>query len=282
MLRFLRDRRPGVLLATILASLFILMAIQVRRGTGAGSEGFLLRLASPFIRASAAITGGLSGAWSDYVSLRGASDRNKTLERDITALRLELHELEEARLENERLMRLLDLKEGIGAPSLAARVIGNKSAGLSRTILIDRGTADGLTPNMPVVAAEGVVGRVWTTSPRVSKVQLITDAEAGTGVLIQRTRVQGILFGRGTEVCTMEFVSQIDEVQEGDLLVTNGLDGIYPKGLPVGPVVKLGRGQGVLRTITVDPRVKFNRLEEVLVLLTSRIDLPGVADGAQP
>ena len=283
MLRFLGDRRTGVLLATILASLFILMAVQVRRDGAAGSEGILLRLASPFIRASAAITGGISGAWDDYIDLRHARELSEALGKDVTDLQLELQRLEEARLENERLLALLDLKEGIGAPSVAAKVIGNKSAGLSRTILINRGSADGLEPNMPVVSTKGVVGRVWTVSPRVSKIQLITDSDAGTAVLIQRTRVQGILFGRGSELCTMEFVFQLDEVDEGDLLVTNGLDGIYPKGLPIGPVRNIGKGQGIMRTITVTPRVKFNRLEEVLVLLTSEIDLPEMpAEDARP
>jgi rod shape-determining protein MreC len=101
----------------------------------------------------------------------------------------------------------------------------------------------------------------------MSKVQLITDAAAGTAVLVQRTRVQGILLGRGSELCSLEYVSTLDDVKDKDLLVTSGLDGIYPKGLPVGRVGELGPRAGLLQTITVVPRVEFNRLEEVLVLL---------------
>lgn len=282
MLAFLRDRRPASLLILVLALLFIMMAVQVRAGGASDTETLLLRIASPVIRLSSGITGSLTGVWDGYVALRGLREDNKGLEAELTRLRLELHELEEARLQNSRLRSLLELQEGIGAPSLAATVVGNRAAGLSRTILINRGSADGVAPNMPVVAPDGIVGRVWSVTPHVSKVQLITDGDAGTAVLVQRTRVQGILLGRGADLCSMEYVSRLDDVQKGDLIVTNGLDGIYPKGLPIGPVYRIAQGQGILRRITVEPRVKFNRLEEVLVLLSSEISLPETPEPVVP
>jgi len=125
-----------------------------------------------------------------------------------------------------------------------------------------------------VVGSSGVVGRVWTVSPGLSKVQLLTDAAAGTAVLLQRTRVQGILMGGGTDLCTLEYISTLEDVKEGDLVITSGLDGIYPKGLPVGRVGKVSPGEGIFWTIAVIPRVEFNRLEEVLILLRSDIPLP--------
>lgn len=271
MYRFLRERRPEVLLIAVSALLFILMAVQVRGNGASGSERLLLRLVSPLVRAAAVVSGGVSGVWSGYVDLRDARARNEDLEADLTRLRVKAHETEETLRENERLRALLDLKQILPVSSLAAKVIGNKSLGLSRTLLVDRGSADGVRQNMPVVVGDGVVGRVWTVAPHLAKIQLITDSDAGTAVLVQRTRVQGILQGRGDDVCAMEYVSQHDDVQEGDLIVTNGLDGIYPKGLPVGPVERIAPGPGEMRIIAVTPRVKFNRLEEVLILLSSEI-----------
>lgn len=267
MIQFPRERRAILLLAAILASLFVLMAVQVKRGSPPGSETALLRLASPFVRGAGAVTGGISGLWNEYIDLRHMRSRNAALDERVTRLQLQVQQLEEARVQNERLKALLDLKEAMDGSTAAARVVGNRSTGLTHTILLDRGSEAGIGPNMAVVSAQGVVGRVWTVSKGVSKVQLITDAAAGTAVLVQRTRVQGILLGRGSDLCSLEYVSTLDDVKDKDLLVTSGLDGIYPKGLPVGRVAELGPRAGLLQTISVVPRVEFNRLEEVLVLL---------------
>jgi rod shape-determining protein MreC len=274
MFQFLRDRRTTFFLLVVVASLFVLMAVQVRQGGPVSSEGYLLRLASPLVRVASGITGGMTGLWNDYVNLRGTHHRNAELELELTELRMELQRLEEARLQNERLRALLDLKEGMGTPTVAAHVIANNTLGLSHTILVDRGSDAGLQPNMAVVSSSGVVGRVWTVSPKVAKIQLITDAEAGTAVLVQRTRVQGILLGSGSEMVALEYVSTHEDVAEGDLLVTSGQDGIYAKGLPVAVVDKVGDARGILRSIQAAPRVDFRKLEEVLILLRSDIPLP--------
>ena len=280
MFQFLRDRRSGLILLGILALLFALMAMQIRQGGPAPQEGTLLRLASPVLRGISGMSRGLSELWGEYVNLRHTRQRNTSLEERLTLMNVRLQQLEEAGIQNHRLRGLLDLKEGMGVNSVAAIVIGNNSTGLSHTILLDRGSEAKIEPNMGVISATGVVGRVWTVSTGVSKVQLITDVAAGTAVLVQRTRVQGILVGRGSDRCVLEYVTSVEDVQKGDLLVTSGLDGIYPKGLPVATVVKVAPGQGILLSIAAEPRVEFNRLEEVLVLLAHDIALP--AEGAHP
>lgn len=267
MIQFLRERRTGLLLAAVMISLFVLMATQVSKGSPSGGETVLMRIASPFLRAGSAVTGGVTGLWHEYIDLRHTKSRNASLEEKVTLLQLEVQKLQEAGRENDRLRALMDLKEAMVGGTVAARVIGNNSRGLSHTILIDRGSASGIRPNMAVVAAEGVVGRVWVVSKHVSKIQLLTDAAAGTAVLLQRTRVQGILLGDGSELGSLEYVAALEDVQEKDLLVTSGLDGIYPKGLPVGRVAEVGPASGLLKAVWVLPRVNFNRLEEVLVLL---------------
>jgi len=273
MLQVLRERRALLFLIAVVASLFVIMAVQVRQGAAAGSETFLLRLTSPLVRAASTVTGGVTGLWDRYVNLRHTRSRNAALEEKVTQLELEMQKLEEARLQNERLRALLDLKEGMALSSVAASVIANNYRGLSHTILVDRGSASGVKPNMAVVSAQGVIGRVWTVTGGISKIQLITDASAGTAVLVQRTRVEGILLGRGSPMCELEYVPTLEDVQQGDLLVTSGLDQIYPKGLPVGRVGEIGPSEGILKGISVIPRVEFERLEEVLILLTS--DLSG-------
>lgn len=268
MIQFLRERRTVLLLAVVMVSLLVLMATQVSKGSPSNGESVLLRIASPFLRAGSAVTGGISSVWNEYVDLRHTRSRNASLEEKLTLLQLQVQKLEEAGRENERLKALLDLKEAIGGGTVAARVIGNNSRGLSHTIIVDRGASSGLRPNMAVVSAEGVVGRVWVVSDHVAKIQLLTDTAAGTAVLLQRTRVQGILLGDGSELCTLEYVAALEDVQEKDLLVTSALDGIYPKGLPVGRVAEVGPVAGLLKSVLVLPRVNFNRLEEVLILLT--------------
>ncbi len=273
MLGLLRDKRSGLLLLAIVAALFILMAMQVRSGGASSNEGALLRLAGPVVRGAAGLARGATDLWDEYVDLRHTRRRNADLEEKVTLLQVELQRLEEARIQNDRLRSLLDLRDGMGMSSVAARLISNNSSGASHTILLDQGSASGLAPNMSVIAAQGVVGRVWTVAPRIAKVQLLTDAAAGTAVLVQRTRVQGILLGRGSGVLTVEYVSTLDDVKTGDLLVTSGLDGIHPKGLPVATVDQVEDGRGLFKEVTAIPRVESKRLEEVLVLL--RNDLPG-------
>jgi len=288
MWRLIRDRRTGLLLLVVLAAAFVLMAVQVKRGGPSAAEGTLLRVAAPLVRGAAGITRGITGLWDEYVNLRHTRHVNASLEEKVTMLQVELEKLKEARIQNDRLRTLLDLREGMRISSVAANVIGNNTAGTSHTILVDRGSEVGVTPNMAVISAQGVVGRVWTVTRGVSKVQLITDAAAGTAVLVQRTRVHGVMLGRGEQMCALEYIATLDDVKAGDLLVTSGLDGIYPKGLPVGKIDQVGPVSGLMRSIAALPRVEFNRIEEVLILknadlpVPERADRPGGAEAGGP
>ncbi len=276
MTNFLRDRRLPILLLVVLASLFILMSVQVRRQEAGAPEGSLMRIASPAVRAVSAVSDSVAGAWSNYVDLRGARQRTASLEEQLTLLRLENQKLEEARMENSRLRTLLELRDALSVESVPANVVGSSTRGISRTLLVNRGTESGIRKNMPVVSAAGIVGRVWSVSPGLAKIQLITDSAAGTAVIVQRTRVQGILLGAGADLCTLEYIFRADDVSKEDLLVTSGLDGIYPKGLAVAEVGEVSGSGRLLRRITAVPRVDFNQLEEVLIL--RRTDIP-VPDG---
>jgi len=259
------SRRPAVVLVLVLVALFGLMAGQVRGGPLSRVEGLLLRTASPFLRGAHFAVSGTAEAVS-AVTGGESPGRVRDLEERIAALELQRQRFEEERLENARLRALLDLKQSLPVPTVAATVVANSFRSVTKTCLIDRGTGSGVSADMPVINSQGVVGRVWSAGSSLSKVQLLTDASAGIAVLVQRTRVQGVLMGRGDPLLELRYVSTIDDVRAGDLLLTSGLDRIYPRGLPVGVVGEVREGGGLMRIVTVVPRVDFDKLEELLVL----------------
>jgi rod shape-determining protein MreC len=270
-----RDRRPAIYLLLLLVALFGLMAGQVRGGPLSRIEGLLLYATSPLLRGVHALTEWTGEVRSDLTGGESPG-RIRELEQSVAELQLDKQRCEEERIENSRLRALLDLKQGLKIPTIAASVLANSFRAATKTCLINRGTASGVAADMPVVNAQGVVGRVWSAGTSLSKIQLLTDASAGIAVLVQRTRVQGVLMGRGDQVLDLRYVSTIDDVRAGDLLLTSGQDRIYPRGLPVGVVAEVRAGTGLLRSVSVVPRVDFDRLEEVLVLTRSDIPLePG-------
>lgn len=263
-----REGRPVILLVALMVALFALMAGQVRSGPWSTLEGGVLHAISPVLRAAHAILGGIAEAGS-RITGGDSPSRIRQLEGRLARLELEITRCEEDRLENARLRALLELKESLPMPAVAASVLANSVRGASKTCLIGRGSGDGLRPDLPVVNAQGVVGRIWSVGRGISKVQLLVDASSGVAVLVQRSRVQGVLVGRGDELLELRYLSPLDEVAAGDLLLTSGQDGIYPRGLPVGVVAEVRELGPLQRSVTVVPRVDFNRLEEVLVLTST-------------
>jgi len=135
-------------------------------------------------------------------------------------------------------------------------------------VTIDKGSTEDLSTDMAVISPAGVVGRVILPSRRASKVQLLIDRNAAAGALIERTRVQGVVIGAGDGPLRMQYVPNTADVKTGDLVVTSGIDGIYPKGFVIGTVERAERGGGAYYDISVRPAVDFTRLEEVLVVKT--------------
>ncbi len=275
----IHDRRPAILLVILIVALFGLMAGQVRGGPLSKVESAFLYGTSPLLRGAHAITEGLREVWS-RAGGGESPGRIRDLEKQVARLELEKQRYEEQRLENDRLRALLDLKQSLPVPTMAATVLANSFRGATKTCILDRGSRAGLKADMPVVNPQGVVGRLWSVGPGISKVQLLIDASGGVAVLVQRTRVQGVLVGRGDQLLELRYISTIDDVRAGDLLLTSGQDRIYPRGLPVGVVAAVEESGGLLRRVTAVPRVDFDRLEEVLVL--TRGDLPGEAGEMPP
>lgn len=230
-------------------------------------ERAVLSLAAPFQMAIDGGTSRLEEIWNDYLWLVGTGQRNQQLEAENRALRARLMEVEELSLQNLRLRKLLAFVDELDLAALPAQVIGEDVSHWSRTIVIDKGFRSGLREGLPVVASEGVVGRVIKTSAHSSRVLLVTDASSAVAALVQRTRTRGIARGRG-EGLSIEYALNDADIQTGDLLVTSGTGGIFPKGLPLGRITSVEKDPfGLFQRVAAEPAVDFARLEEVLVVL---------------
>jgi rod shape-determining protein MreC len=211
---------------------------------------------------------GVTGAWERYVSLRRVERENVAMRQEIQGLREAVSGMQEARNENQRLRRLLNYPETQGAASIVARVVGINPDPNRLTVRIDRGEADGVTRNLPVVTADGVVGQVLRATNGSADVLLLADPNSRLGVRVQRTRARGGAAGTGDErLLRLDYLARGEDLEEGDPVVTSGTDGVYPPGLMVGHASQVQRqGAGMFLGAMLLPSVDFSRLEEVLVL----------------
>lgn len=224
-----------------------------------------------YAEAQRAVSGGLSGVgglWSRYVGLRHVDAENRLLKEQLAASQLVVQEQRALAGRARSLERLLELRDRSDLKTVAAEIIGAGATPDFRTVTIDKGTGDGLRADMAVIATAGVVGRVVMSSPRAAKVQLLIDRNAAAGALVERSRAQGVVVGRGDDRLQMEYVSEVADVAVGDLIVTSGIDGIFPKGFAIGRVESIDKNGTAYKRITVKPAVDVSGLEEVLVVLT--------------
>ncbi len=266
-----REIRSVWVLVFLLFVHLLLISVQVRSPSGAILlKQWALTLGTPLLNLSVAVGTAAEGAWTRYVWLRGAREENLRLRESVRALSLREAEYRELKQQNLRLRSLLEFAESLPLKGRSAQVTGRAPGYLAGTLLIDRGSTSGLRPDLPVVTAEGVVGRTVLVSPIGSQVQLITNTDAAVGVLVQRTGIPGVARGMGSRTMEVSYISNTEQVDVGDLIVTSGLDGIYPRGLPVGRVTESKKGNLVYRHIVAEPAADLMRLSEVLVLLENR------------
>jgi rod shape-determining protein MreC len=261
-------QRPGALLGAALLLHVVLISAQVN--TASGLPVLQVVTFGSFAevqRGTSATFDGVRNFWSGYIDLRRVHGENAVLKQELQALQVRLQEERAQAQRTDNLRQLLELRERANLETTAAEVIAASSTEF-RTITIDKGTGDGLQPDMAVISPAGVVGRVILPSGRASKVQLLIDSNAAAGALIERTRVQGVVEGFGDGSLHMSFVPGTADVKPGDLVVTSGIDGIYPKGFVIGTIEQVEGGTGGYHQITVRPAVDFTRLEEVLVVRT--------------
>jgi rod shape-determining protein MreC len=271
-LRVLARHRRAVILAVVLLAAFLLMTVQVRHDRAVVSlvRQAILFTVSPFIKLTAVTVGSVSHVWQNYVDLRGLRQENLRLQREAGILQRRIDQLEEQVLETQRLQGLLAMREAWRAEFVAARVVGKDATNWFKTILIDRGSRAGMRRNLPVVGPDGLVGRIVEVTPSTAKVQLITDPVSAAGALMQRTRVTGIVVGNLGAGLRVRYLPLLADVVIGDEVVTSGMGGVFPKGIPVGRVTAVERKSGALfQEADLEPKVDLGRLEEVVVLTNS-------------
>lgn len=265
-----RRRRTGYWLLAMVVGHVILISAQVPSRSGPrvlqvvvlGVFGEAERLAAHLEQAAVE-------AWRGYLATSRLREENEELRRRVQDLQMELLAERALARQAEQLQRVLDLKGTIGLPTLAARVVAGDPTPGFYTITIDRGARDGVRRDMAVVAPHGVVGRVvGEPAARVAQVQLLIARHAAAGARVERSGAGGVVMGgAGDPPLTMAYVSNLADVRAGDVVVTSGLDGVYPGGLPIGRVESVERGPTLYRVITVRPLVDFSSLDHVLVVL---------------
>jgi len=264
----IRQRSGSLFLAVILGQILLISA-QVNSKSGVPViESVTFGIFSEVQRGLSGGFLGIRRVWVGYIGLRSLKVENEALKRDLAAAQVAIQEQRALADRTRGLERLLDLREHLRLKTVAAEIIGAAATPDFRTLTIDKGTRDGVRADMSVIAPAGVVGRLVVPSLRSAKVQLLIDRNAAAGAIVERTRAQGVVVGGGDDRLRMEYVSEAFDVIVGDLVVTSGIDGIYPKGFIIGRVESVERAGGAYKRITIKPAVDFSSLEEVLVVLT--------------
>ena len=268
MFRYLARNRGILLLSLIVLSSFLIITSQVRKPRNASvPERAVTMLLSPFAVGTQAVKNKLAGVWDGYAGLVYARDENRQLKDANRRFYLENLRLREALSRSARMAELSSVGNDFGYPAVLAHVIGRDASSWFKTAWIDAGEKDGLARNMPAAVHTGIVGHISKVSGGTSRLTLLTDPASAVSCITQRTREPGILVGEGTELCRFQYVGKQADVAVGDLLITSGLDGIFPEGMPVGRVAQVTKtGQGYFEEIYVRPAADIKRLEEVSIV----------------
>ncbi len=264
----LNRHRPQALLIFFLLISLIFIVIQ-------GSEGkrsnhlihSIIAAFSPIHKLTINIVRGTGYIWSDYIALVGVREKNKELKRKIEYLKKLNNQYLEIVQANKRLVKLLSLQKTIDEPTICSEIIGKDSTNWFKSILLDKGSMDGVRVNMPVVTYNGIVGKIHEVTNHTSKVLLITDVNSSIAILIQRNRAEGILVGSGQDYCTIKYLRKDVEVKKGERVITSGMGGFFPKGLLVGTINKIKKNNyGLFQYAEVVPEAQISKLEEVFII----------------
>ena len=248
--------------------LFLLSSNSDLGPTWNPAEQFVIEITAPFQKLIKQTTKSTEELWLNYFRLVDVHQENTQLKNEIHELKMANSRYRELLATQERLEELLQFKQTINRPVLAAQVIGLDPTGWFKSVIIDKGKWAGLRIDMPVVNAFGVVGRVVSVSSNYAKVLLIIDQNSAVDCLVQRSRDRGMLKGLMSEICKLDYVAKSNDITMGDIVVTSGLGGVFPKGLPVGRILDVKEISGELfKDIKIRTAVDFSKLEEVLVIL---------------
>ncbi len=268
--------RTGYVFVAVMVGHIILISTQVTTRSGVPVIQAVLFGAFGAVQGAAwGVVGGARNVWEGYVALRQVKAENDRLAGEVAGLRVRLQQERALASSAEELRRLLALRDVLPLRTTGAEVVGGSAVPDFRSITIGKGRNGGLRPDMAVMVPAGVVGRVVQAGARVSTVQLLIDSNAAAAATVERSRAQGIALGNGDGTLRLEYLSTTADVQQGDRVVTSGIDRVYPKGLTIGYVERVERRGPAYRSVIIRPAVDFSGLETVLVV----IDAPAPPDG---
>jgi rod shape-determining protein MreC len=258
-----------LVLIPLLVFQLVLLSLQIEDPSGALLfKTWVFAAQAPVITVTSSITGGIIHVWRNYIWTVGARAENERLKRTVHQLSLLNGAYEQIRQENIRLRRLVSLSESMPFRTIGARVVARTPSFLSNVIYINRGSEDGMRVDAPVLSGDGIIGRTVLVAGHQSQIQLITNPDASVGAILERTRTPGVLSGTGNPLLDLNYVSNTEQIEIGDMVLSSGLDQIFPKGLAIGKVVESSKGKGVFRSVKVKPIMDLIHIEEVSVLLS--------------
>ena len=264
----LRQRSGSLFLAVMLGHILLISA-QVNARSGVPVlEAVTFGLFAEIQRAVSSGVGGVRHVWTGYAGLRQVQRENASLKQQLAAARVDVQEQRALADRSRGLEKLLQMREHAPLQTVAAEIIGAAATPDFKTLTIGKGSHDGIKADMAVLSPAGVLGRVVVSSPRAAKVQLLVDRNAAAGALIERSRAQGVVIGGDDNRLLMEYVNEVADVIVGDVVVTSGIDGIFPKGFVIGRVETVEKSGGAYKRIVVQPAADSSAVEEVLVVVT--------------
>ncbi len=267
-----RGRRLFLVLLVVAFLVMALIPQQAQKILQSVGKPFANLLAIPF-EAMAGLDRGIRDWWNQYLALQGVYDQNLHLKKEVQRLEGEMNQLREKAIASDRLAALLNFQKQAQFQTVAARVIGRNASNWYQALTLDKGEDDGIQVEMGVVTPAGVVGQVVKTSGATSLALLLTDPNLAVPGLVQRTRDEGIVQSTAKGLIRMKYIPPLSPVREGDLVVTSGLTGGFPRGLLVGRVAQVEESEDDLFQFAhIDPVVNFSKLEEVLILLSIQPD----------
>lgn len=271
-----KKSRLGLFIPILLVVLFFSLIPQKQK-RALWYEQMLANIVYPFQCVFTSLSRGTHALWDGYFSLVGTKEENATLHAENARIKTRLVRLEELEKENERLRGLLGYTtDSFGSSSVSARVVANDPRAEFKSLMIDRGSDDGIALYMPVVGPRGLVGRIGRVSKKTSLVLLLNDPNCAVDVMVQRSRARGLLIGAvartrlksGHYLTRLEYLRRVSDVRDSDVVVTSGLDQVYPPGLPIGSIHDIERStSGIFNEAEVIPFENFAELQEVVVLL---------------
>lgn len=263
-------RRLLLLLFALLLSVIFLLPAQTRDLLQTLGRPVASVVSLP-IGALAAINRSVAEIWDGYVALRQVYEENKQLRREILALRGQNSELRELAASSQRLAELLEFKQQIPLQTIAAQVVGRDPTNWYRGVVLNKGEKDGIRTDMGVITPAGVVGRVVKSSASASVVLLVTDPRNAIAGLVQRSRDEGIVEGTTQGRARIKYLPLLSNVRVGDIVVTSGLVGGFPRGLVIGEITSIQKEEGALfQSAEILPEADLTKLEEVLVITVPR------------